>query len=189
METTEFNEKKSILLALLVALFFSLHNFTIGSLSHMGYLARMISAIGMMSFSLAYQGSKWFMHYRDSKPYFTKEKSVFYSPKTQQYEPIILLVILTLVIVTLGGGLLVIYCFKFALEGGLNQGIVTTIFGLTPFLTGVLFYFVFHEVLKTSQMIGMVFMIICIIMIGFGVSSHDSVITENSFFNSIMAIV
>lgn len=155
----------------------------------MGYLVRIITAIGMMLFSLAYQGFKWFMNSKDSKPYFSKENSVFYSPKTQQYEPRILLVVALLIMVYMGTGIIIIYSFKFSLAGGLNQGIVTTIFGLTPFMSAVMFYFAFKEVLNISQLIGMVFMIICIVMIGFGVSNQEDTIAENVLFSSIMAIV
>ena len=38
------------------------------------------------------------------------------------------------------GGIGVIYSFKFALASDINQGIITSIFGITPFVTAVLFY-------------------------------------------------
>lgn len=44
----EFNETKSIIFALIVAVLFALHNFFIGELSNMGYITRMISGVGML---------------------------------------------------------------------------------------------------------------------------------------------
>jgi hypothetical protein len=51
----------------------------------------------------------------------------------------ILAIILQSVIVSVGG-FGVIYSFKFALASDINQGIITSIFGITPFVSAILFY-------------------------------------------------
>jgi len=89
-------------------------------------------------------------------------------------------------------GISVIYSFKFALEANTNQGIISSIYGLTPFIAAVLFYFNFGEWLKVSQILGMFFMVICIVLIGFGVNGNqgeDLNVIEDQYSSSGMLAI
>mmetsp|Transcript_20274 Transcript_20274/g.17954 ORF Transcript_20274/g.17954 Transcript_20274/m.17954 type:complete len:347 (+) Transcript_20274:21-1061(+) len=181
--TAEFNETKSIALAILAALFYSFHNLFIGSLADLGYLARCISGIGMMIPALVYYSKEWFLSYRNGESYFTFKKSVFINKHTDTFGWFILLGVLLSITSTFLGGVSVIYSFKFALEASTNQGVISSIFGLTPFVVAVLFYFVFKEYLKISHIVGMLFIIACILLIALGVKDHKTrgdVSKENS---------
>lgn len=129
-----------MILALLVALFFALHNFILGNLANLGYLARLISGIGMLLCSLGYHAHKWLMKFRDGESYFTWETSLFRNRETDKVEYWIIIALILNSINVAIGGFGVIYSFKFALDSNINQGVITSIFGLTPFVTAILFY-------------------------------------------------
>ena len=73
-------------------------------------------------------------------------------------------------------GSILVFCFKFALDANINQGILTTLFGLTAFFSALGAYFLFNERLKVAHIIGMSLMLVCIIGLSFGSSSKNSTI-------------
>lgn len=74
----------------------------------------------------------------------------------------------------LGSGIIVISAFGLAYEIGMNQGIITSVFGMTPFVASLIFYGLFREKLKFSQLVGMVFMVACVVMIALGSGKYHS---------------
>lgn len=181
----EFNETKSIIFALLVALLFALHNFFLGNLANYGYLARLVSGIGMFVCALAHYAVDWFEAYQKKKHYWTWEKSILIDQDTGSISWWVVFAIVVNAVNVIIGGFGVIYSFKFALETNINLGIVSSIFGLTPFLTAVFFYCVFSETLKKAQLFGMVFMVACIVLIGFGVKDHEKEVAAQDPYHSI----
>ncbi|CAI2371700.1 unnamed protein product [Moneuplotes crassus] len=175
------SQTKSIVFALLTGVFYALHNFTLGSLARMGYLARFNTGIGMIISAIIYYIYKFIMAKKNGEEFFNREESVFLNQKRNfahgsrgRVEPWIVIGILVNNIFKIGGGLVVIIAFKLALESGLNQGIITSIFGMTPFLASLCFYCFFNEKLRISQVVGMMFMVGCIVCIGLGTTSHKS---------------
>ncbi|CAI2372259.1 unnamed protein product [Moneuplotes crassus] len=168
-----FNETKSIIFALLTGCFYALHNFTLGGLAKMGYLARFDTGIGMGIGAGIYYTYQFIQTKRNNQKFFDWKKSIFRNQNTEipeyqreKFEYWILAGVISIAVLAVGFGIVVIISFKLALEGGMNQGIITAIYGMTPFIASILFYLKFGETLKVSQLIGMVFMIVCIIMIG-----------------------
>ncbi|CAI2371867.1 unnamed protein product [Moneuplotes crassus] len=169
-----FSQTKSIIFAILTGLFFAFHNFTLGSLAKLGYLARCDSGVGLGLGSVLYYIYQYIKYKNKNEDYFDWRKSVFRNqnpdvPEQDRYkfECWILIGIIIRAAIAVGTGVMVIISFGLALEGGMNQGIITAIFGMSPFIISIMFYMKFRETLKKSQLIGMVFMIVCIIMIGF----------------------
>ncbi|CAI2372086.1 unnamed protein product [Moneuplotes crassus] len=172
------SQTKSIVFALLTGVFYALHNFTLGSLARMGYLARFNTGIGMVISAIIYYIYKFIMAKKNGEEFFNREESVFLDQKTNfahgsrgRVEPWIVVGILVNNIFKIGGGLVVIIAFKMALESGLNQGIITSLFGMTPFLASLCFYCLFNEKLRISQVAGMMFMVGCIVCIGLGTTA------------------
>lgn len=74
---------------------------------------------------------------------------------------------------------MVIYAFNFAMKTNINLGIITSTFGVTPFITATFFYFIFGETLKKAHFLGMIFMIACIVLVAFGVQDQDKAPSSN----------
>jgi len=57
------------------------------------------------------------------------------------------------------GGIFVVYAFKFAGLAGINQGIISSIFGFSPIMAAIIFYIMFRDRLNAYQIVGMLFII------------------------------
>ena len=115
------------------------------------------------------------MKYRNNEAIWTWEESYFRHPKGGLNKfniTIILLYALYNMIV----GIFLVFCFKFALDADINQGILSSLFGLTAFFSAVGAYFLFNEKLKAAHIIGMSLMLVCIIGLSFGSSSKNSTV-------------
>ena len=80
---------------------------------------------------------------------------------------------------SLGGLVLVAYCFKFAKMAGINQGCLPCIFSMTIFYVSILFWFKFNEKISVITIIGTVMMIPCIVFLAFGADTSASVTEED----------
>ena len=60
---------------------------------------------------------------------------------------------------------LVSFAFKFALLAEINQGTVPSLFTAGSFYTSIVFYFTFKEVISLSKIIGICFMVPCVVLI------------------------
>ncbi|CAI2372065.1 unnamed protein product [Moneuplotes crassus] len=190
-----FDQTKSIIFALLTGLFFALHNLTLGSLTRLGYLARSNTGLGIGIGAVIYYSYQFVDKRRKNQAFFDWEKSVFRNQNPQvsikhrgKFEYWILAGVIAMALISIGSGLIVIVSFKLALEGGMNQGVITAIYGTTPFIISIMFYIKFGETLKISQLIGMVFMIFCITMIGFLRAPSAEAITQADYNPNGVAI-
>ena len=62
----------------------------------------------------------------------------------------------------------VILAFMYADYAGLNQGLMTSICGSYCVHTSILFYWIFNEKLHRKFILGIGFMILCVLLISFG---------------------
>lgn len=58
--------------------------------------------------------------------------------------------------------------FKYAALAGINQGVIASIFTSGVIFTSVLFYFIYSEALTKKDLIGIVFIMVGVALIGFG---------------------
>ena len=68
----------------------------------------------------------------------------------------------------MAGLILVGETFRLALLAGINQGIITVLFGLTSFWTAIVFYFYLGEVISLVKVIGMMLMITAGVFLSLG---------------------
>ena len=92
--------------------------------------------------------------YYNNEPIWTWEESYFRHPKggLNKFNTAMILSYAAYNMITL---VFLVFCFKFALDANLNQGILSTLFGLTAFFSAVASYFLFNEKLKLAHIIGM----------------------------------
>lgn len=53
----------------------------------------------------------------------------------------------------------------FAVEAGVNTGIIISLWSITPFLAAIVDYVMFRQVLKLNQIIGIILFVICIVLL------------------------
>ena len=70
-------------------------------------------------------------------------------------------------IITFLTGIIIIFAFKFALYGKLNQGVISSLFATTSIYLALAAWIFFGESLRINHFIGMLFMITCAILIVF----------------------
>ena len=84
-------------------------------------------------------------------PFWRWRDSHFRNPKTGGINWTNLIGVSAYVLITIAAGYAVVFTFKFATDGNINQGIITTLFGLSAIFSAILAYVVFGEKLKVSH--------------------------------------
>ena len=70
-------------------------------------------------------------------------------------------------LLNLGFQISIILAFKYANKADINQGIITSLFSTYCVFTTAIFYFIFDEQLKTRFVIGIIFMLFCVVLIAY----------------------
>jgi len=70
--------------------------------------------------------------------------------------------------------------FKYAAMAQINQGVIASLFTSGVIFTSVLFYFVYAEQLNFQDVIGIVFILVGVALIGFGKEAETIEIVEES---------
>ena len=180
-------EKKitqSVLFALLAGLWFATGNYIIGQGSALGFIALYAANVGNLVFAVIYYLYYALVRLYKNEHIWTWKESNYRHPEGGLNNfNILMLALYTLANIV--AYTLVVFWFKFALTAEINQGIITSIFGLVSFFSAVGAYIVFKEKLKRSYLIGMIFMIICVLCIALS-SSNKSIEPDKNNIDSIL---
>jgi len=87
---------------------------------------------------------------------------------------------------------IIVFGFDFAFRGGINSGIVSSLFSLASFYISILFYFVFKEKVTWFEGSGIIFMFLAVIFINLE-NAHkptfDEVTGDNPRLFAFLAVV
>ena len=124
---------KSVIFAMLTWVSFTIYNFVAVSKSHLGYLVRFILGIGM-SLWILFNYVLFERHKRakaEQKPFHKRDK---------RYQISIIIGATLAFLNDLASGSGVVYTFYFAAKAGVNQGVISSIYWLTPGFAAIMFY-------------------------------------------------
>ena len=144
-------QRKSILFALLTGLAFSIGNYILGNKANLGMLTREASENGSFVYVIVFLLISYGKSAYSNKPFWRWENSNFRNPATGGLNWANIAGLLIYTLISICGGFAVIFTFKFALEGDINQGIITTLFGLSAIFSAILAYVIFGERLKVAH--------------------------------------
>ena len=177
MKTIAYQPKKqhgkSVMLSIIAGVWYAFANFFIGEKANLGFLTVFVSCLGTLIFGLAIILYRVVIKCKKNEAIWTWEESYFRHPKggLNKFNTAI---IVSYTAYNMLIRIILVFCFNFALVADINQGILTTLFGLTAFFSAWAAYFLFNERLKIAHIIGMILMLFCIAGIGFGSSSKNS---------------
>mmetsp|Transcript_26036 Transcript_26036/g.23054 ORF Transcript_26036/g.23054 Transcript_26036/m.23054 type:complete len:301 (+) Transcript_26036:263-1165(+) len=148
-----------------------------------------------MMYSLTFVSIQYIKSKYKGATFWSWEKSNFRNPHTNGvYWPNVIGIIWYLIIVFIGGTC-VVYTFQFCIYGNINQGIITSLFGLSSIFSAIMAYFLFGDKLKIYHVAGMILMLLCVVGLGLGstknVSEHPQIMEEsdNPLMYGLLAII
>lgn len=142
---------KSIIFALIASLCFFMSNYILGNKSILGALAREATEGGTLIYAIIFFLIQYCRALWKGESYWTWQTSNFRNPRTNGFYWTNFIGLVIYVTINIAAGFSVVYTFKFALDGNLNQGILTCLFGLSAIFSAVIAYFVFGEHLKGAH--------------------------------------
>ena len=142
---------KSIFFALAAGVSFSLGNFILGHNSGLGVLAREVAEQGTLVYTLIFALMGYARCLYTGTKFWTWEESNFRNPETNGFYWQNLFGLILYSAINISSGFAVVFCFQFAIYGDINQGILTSLFGLSSIFSAVLAYFIFGEKLKLTH--------------------------------------
>mmetsp|Transcript_10352 Transcript_10352/g.11809 ORF Transcript_10352/g.11809 Transcript_10352/m.11809 type:complete len:161 (+) Transcript_10352:206-688(+) len=136
-----------------------------------------------MMYSLTFVSIQYIKSKYKGATFWSWEKSNFRHPHTNGvYWPNVIGIIWYLIIVFIGGTC-VVYTFQFCIYGNINQGIITSLFGLSSIFSAIMAYFLFGDKLKIYHVAGMILMLMCVV--GLGLGSTKNIIERPDFTEDI----
>ncbi|CAI2371812.1 unnamed protein product [Moneuplotes crassus] len=186
----EKNQKLSLLYGVFAGILFGLGNYTLGIHVKMGYLATCIQGNGALLVIVISTVCSVLASVIKKKQIWTWEDSNFRNNQTGGFHWKNLAGILIYCLVVILTALCINLTFRFALYADINQGILTSIFGVSALISAVLAYFLFGDKLKNYHIFGMIMIMFCVIGFAFGQTSkiHHKTNSENATFYSILSI-
>mmetsp|Transcript_18623 Transcript_18623/g.16493 ORF Transcript_18623/g.16493 Transcript_18623/m.16493 type:complete len:371 (+) Transcript_18623:56-1168(+) len=168
------SQVKSLLCALMAGMCFAVANYILGNNSRLGMLTREASENGSLVFTFLYAIYLLIQSIRHGKSFWRWQDSNFCNPETGGFYWTNFFGACIYTLINCAAGFGVIFTFQYALYGNMNQGILTSLFGLSSIFSAILAYYAFGDRLKIFHVLGMILMLICIIGLGFGSTKNMS---------------
>ena len=137
-----------MILAALAGVWFALNNYILGNNSGLGALSREVMENGSLVFAVIFIIFAYLRSLYQGTTFWSWEKSNFRNPSTGGFYWINLFGAVIYALINCVAGFLVVFTFQFAIYGNINQGILTSLFGLSSIFSAVIAYFVYSEKLK-----------------------------------------
>jgi len=139
---------ESLLFAFLAGCCFATGNYILGNNAKLGVLAREAAENGSLVFTFFYIIYLFFKYLSKGTTVWSWEESNYCHPETKSiYWPNVVGAIFY-TLINCAAGFTVVFTFEFATYGNMNQGILTSLFGLSSIFSAVMAYFVFGDKLK-----------------------------------------
>ena len=149
--------------SLAAGLCFGLCNFLLGMISEDAQPASYIFSIGAIAFAVIFRGGEAAYNRFTKGTYFDWDNSNFYRGNCFNWTNLVGLILRATVNIIYQ--LAVLFALMFADRGGINQGVVSSIFSLYCIYTSIIFYFLFNERLTRKLILGIFLMISCVFFI------------------------
>ena len=115
----------------------------------MGIITREVISNGNLLYATIYTLIMLIKSLFTNTTFWSWEKSNFRNPNTGGFNWTNFFGALLYCIIIFTGGTLLLYTFQFALYGNMNQGIITSLFGLSSIFSAVMAYYLFGDKLKS----------------------------------------
>ena len=145
---TPFSEMKSLLYATLAGVSFAISNFILGNNSQLGALTRLVAANGSLVFATSYITFLFTKSLLKKSEFYNWKKSNFRKSQNGEFYWTNLLGAFLYTAINSAAGFALVYAFQFAKYGNMNQGILTSLFGLSSIFSAILAYYIFGDKLK-----------------------------------------
>lgn len=163
---------KSSIFALIACCWYATANFIIGNKSSLGFLASSSLSQGHLVYGMIY----WYVYSLrricQRKKIWTWKKSSFRFP-TGGLNCYNTMICILYTINQLWAAILVVLCYYFSENANINQGIISSLFGLSGLFSAVGANIFFNEKLRKAHYIGIGLMLLCVIGISFGSIESD----------------
>ncbi|CAI2372023.1 unnamed protein product [Moneuplotes crassus] len=181
----------SLLYGILAGSLFGMANFVMGSHAKIGFLSRSIQENGAFFVILCITLYSAISARIKGETYWSWQKSNFRDIETGKFHWKNLTGVLLYSAIILCAGFSVYFTFSFALYADINQGILTSLFGMAAVYSAIFAYFLFGDRLKIYHVVGMGMILCCIIGLSLGQKSkkHETTSTENTTLYSILSIM
>ena len=160
--------------ALLSSLLFAASNFLLSMYSQKVVNTREFSHIGTFIFTISYLLVIKVLSSKDH--WFNVENSIFYDKNKKQINNFVIGGVILSTILQISSGYWVLFAMEYSQWADINKGVITTFFSFTSVLMAIYSWFMFNEKLSEYNIFGIIWMIVCISMLGFAESSPKNII-------------
>ena len=146
------------------------NNFFLSLISELGLKSAFIFSLGAIGLSLSYQCIMMLKVKNDTGRYWSVQHSNLMHLGNNQRLQVKWINVLGLILRTIVNFLFqgsIILGFKYAGLAGINQGIITALLCTYCVFTSVIFYFLFQEQLRRKFIVGIAFMLLCVILVSY----------------------
>ena len=130
----------------------------------------------MSGIAVFHYGYKYIKHVRSSpnRPFFSITTSAYYTNGEVNPKTVFQIFLRSLIVLAVRMVLVLVYIYAF--EGGINVGIIATIYMCSSItFTLLIFYFMYNQKLTKIDMLGFLFIFASVILIGNGASQREDV--------------
>lgn len=117
----------------------------------LGVLAREATEGGTLIYFIVFYTVGFVKAKYNNKTFWRWKDSNFRNPRTNGFHWLNFIGLCVYSINTILAGFAVVFTFKFAMLADMNQGILTTLFGLAAIFSSIIAYFIFGDRLKVSH--------------------------------------